>query len=179
MMASSISSSQGTYINFCKRNSAQKNAYTKSCYALFIVKTLIFDSRFKDCLINVTALIQAHQREFRCNEDIIFPMERELEVIWVSIDERSDAYTVGTNATTTAPTKIINAYDKWLSIHTVHTASIKVVGHRDKKCPYEKNRIPRHDKLVTTAKISMHVVEKDTVSHTLFFCYDTAKHHIC
>ena len=74
---------------------------------MFILHALMPDKRFREGLLYVESTIQAYQRDMRSNMSTAFPLDLEIEEIAVTIDERSDNYTVGDNITTS---KVINPY---------------------------------------------------------------------
>ena len=67
---------------------------------MFILHALNIDRRFKDGLMYIKTTIQAYQRESQVSVDAQFPLDLEIDEMAVTIDERSNSYTVGDRAAT-------------------------------------------------------------------------------
>ena len=97
---------------------------------MYIVGALLPDKRFKEGLVYVEATIQAWQRATQLNGVSQFPLDLDIDEIAMTIDERSDAYEVGSRITTP---RVVNPYAK-SSIRKMTSddvASIHVMKRRD------------------------------------------------
>ena len=74
---------------------------------MFILNTLLIDRRCKTGLAYIEATNQAFQRNSKVNSNAQFPLEFRRDKMAVTIDKRSDNYTLRDNAT---PPKIINLF---------------------------------------------------------------------
>ena len=101
---------------------------------MFVLHALTSDTRFRDSLTYVEATIQTFQRDTRSSPITPFPLDLGIDEISVTIDEHSDAYTVGYKA---APLKVMNPYAR---TNTMNAPVIRALGHRDnKRSPQKKS----------------------------------------
>ena len=75
--------------------STEKRQYNQKELALFIVRALKTDERFKPGLEYILVTLQAYQRDSRNNPNATFPYDLEIDEIGVTIDDRCTSYTVG------------------------------------------------------------------------------------
>ena len=126
------------YKNFLmyEKLSPQSRIYNDVEQTTFIINALRHDARLRPGLYYVESTLQAYQRDVRLNSAIPFPLELQHDEIGVVIDEHSDDYTVGANAS--LPTSIFNSAHKLTDdavIHALHS----------RRQPYKRNDDNRHD----------------------------------
>ena len=78
----------------------EQKSYNKREQPIFILHALKIDIRFKDSLTYIESIIQVYPCESQVSVDTQFPLDLEIYEILVTIDERSDSYTVGDKAAT-------------------------------------------------------------------------------
>ena len=134
---------------------------------MLILNALIIDKRFRMGLNYVKATIQAYQRGSRINIDIQFPLDLEIYEIEVTIDERSDNYTSGDNAT---PLKVVNLYasgNKVRRLEVQEVESIRAMRKREHTQPVTRQKSRYKIELIDppkTRKCAKHTMVWDTAS---------------
>ena len=165
-----------------KELSPQHCSYNQKEQTMFILHTLKVDTRFKEDLIYVEATIQAYQWDTVITPTTLFPLDLEIDEITVTIDERSDAYTVGDKS---AVSRVLNPYARMMV--NLDTPSIQALGRRDaNNKPPDKAGYKRYkDQQETNSKIRNTQICKACmgVGHCIknqdTICYVVAKAHIC
>ena len=76
----------------------EKRVYNETEQTMFIISDLNHDIRLRPGLKYVESVLQVYQRNSRFNTTIHFPLELHFDEIDVVLDEHSDDYTVGEQA---------------------------------------------------------------------------------
>ena len=162
--------------------SPSNRMYNKNEQTRFILKSLMADKRFTEGLRYVEATLHAYQLATTITPLTHFPFDLDIDEIGVTIDERSDNYTVGDNA---VATRVTNPYARVMD--TTDTPVIRALGRRDNQRKpqdtrgYQKYRdkkpsTPR-TKNTQVCKACMGVGHCITNADTI--CYVIAKAHLC
>ena len=142
---------------------------------MFILYALIPDKRFHEELLFVEATIKLWQRDMKANMTTAFPLDLEIEEIGVTIEERSDNYTVGDKVT---PPKIQNLYARMMESEDKPV----VRATRNRNNSYSKQG--SHSQSNNTSTKNTQTCEAclgvgHCITNTDTVCYHTAKTSIC
>ena len=162
--------------------SPMSRTYNKREQTMFVLQALLPDKRFRAGLVYVEATIQAYQRDSRAHTTIPFPIDLEIDEIAVTIDERSDNYTVGDNIRSP---KISNPYARGKHARTLESVGkpvVRALGRRDRPSNDSNRRTGVRDnsrlqKNTQTCKACQNVGHCITNPETI--CFNMAKAHIC
>lgn len=89
---------------------------------MFIIQALMPYKRFREGLIYSESTLQAYQRDFRDNVLTLFPLD--IDDIAVTIDERSENYTIGNN---TSGPRVMDPYAKSI-VQVIESNSAPIVS---------------------------------------------------
>ena len=128
------------YKNFLllEQLSPENRIYNETEQTLFIISALKHDARLKTGVQYVASVLHAYQRDYTLNPSIPLPLELQHDNIGVVLDEHSDDYTVGDNA---SKVRLIYNDD---SIRTAHAANDTPVIHALRSLPSQDNLESRY-----------------------------------
>ena len=157
--------------------SPKSREYNQTEQTMFIVNALRHDARLQPGIQFVESTLQAYQRDAHLNPLIQFPLELDFDEIGVLIDERSDDYIVGAQATLPSTTSLAHKASDTPIIHALHrtassyTRQDSKYGRNGREFKSVKNKTP-----TITCKACLgvgHCVTKGDI------CYILAKATIC
>ena len=103
--------------------SPKSREYNQVEQTMFIVNALRHDERLQPGIHYVESTLQAYQRDAHLNPLIQFPLELDFDEIGVLIDERSDDYIVGAQATLSSTNSLAHKVSDTPVIHALHRNS--------------------------------------------------------
>ena len=83
--------------------SPEHRVYSKREQTIFLITSLKLDKRVRMGVQYVENSLMAYQHDVITKSTVVFPLDLELDEIGVTIDERSDTYTVGTHISLPIP----------------------------------------------------------------------------
>ena len=104
---------------------------------MLIISALKHDNRLRQGINYVEAVLQAYQRYSRLNPTIQSPLELQFDEIGVVLDEHSDAYTIGEQASNISSTFNTDALNGILH-KAIDTPIIYALRNQSKSRPYDK-----------------------------------------